>query len=187
MRRFETPLVIIGSLAAVVALAIGVIDPTLRAIVSFQRATVAEHEQLERRYQRSIERGRAVRDLGQMEQELATLRNRVPNEHDALTFVRALEDIAQRHHVEERIAIDWHTVPRDDRRFVHVPTTMEFSGTYQNLIAALRDMERMPLPPAFDHLSFTTSTPGGFASRVGRGRVQLVVRADTLWKATEAP
>ncbi|MBI4449726.1 hypothetical protein HY634_01590 [Candidatus Uhrbacteria bacterium] len=181
MRRFEAPIAIILSLAAASVLTMGVIVPTFRIVVSFHRATVAEHEQLEHRYRRSIERGRAVQEFSQMEQELAMLRGRVPLERDALTFVRALEAIASRHLLEERIAIDWNAVTRDDRRLMRIPTTMELTGTYPNLIAALRDIERMPLPPAFDRLSFTTSASNGFTPSASRGRVQLVVRAETLW------
>lgn len=169
------------ALIALLGVAVGLIVPAVRQIQVIRAATLAEREQLEHRYQRGRNRSRAALALAEREQVLASLSKRIPPEREALAVVRSIEAIATRQHLEERIAIDWSTA-RKENHIVEVPTTIELSGAYPNLIAALRDLERMPLPIAVEWFDVTSGARVGFGPPAQKTRVQLIIRTSTLWQ-----
>lgn len=168
------------ALLALLGVAAGLIVPAVRQIRVTRAATLAEREQLEQRYQRGRDRSRAALALAEREQVLSALSKRIPPEREALAVVRSIEAIAARQHLEERIAIDWSTARRGNH-IVEVPTTIELSGAYSTLIAALRDLERMSLPLAIERFDITTGTRIGFTQPGPRSRVQLLIHTSTLW------
>lgn len=172
------------ALSAIIGIVAGLILPTFRRIQVTRTAAFTEREQLEYRYQRSRARSRAALELATREQELETLIRRVPHEGEALAVIRSIETIATRNQLEERIAIDWSTA-RTERRIVDVPTTIELSGSYPNLVAALRDLERLPLPPAIERFDITSGAPPGFGQPAPQARVQLVIHTRTLWQLSD--
>lgn len=170
------------ALLALVGITAGLIVPTVRRVQVVRAATIAEREQLEQRYQRGRERSRATFALRERERVLSAISNRVPPEREALTVIRSIETIATSHHLEERIAIDWSTA-RTAGHILNVPTTIELSGGYQNLIAALRDLERMTLPLAIEQFDITTGMRTRFEQPGPQPRVQLLIHTSTLWSA----
>lgn len=170
------------ALLALVGITAGFVVPTVRRVQAVRAATIAEREQLEQRYQRGRERSRATLALREREQILSAISNRVPSEHEALTVIRSIEAVAASHHLEERIAIDWSTA-RTVGHIIDVPTTIELSGDYPNLIAALRDLERMTFPLAIEQFDITTGTRAGFVQPGPRSRVQLIIHTSTLWNS----
>ncbi|MBI4434353.1 type 4a pilus biogenesis protein PilO [Candidatus Uhrbacteria bacterium] len=180
MRRLTTFLPALLALAAMVGIVVGLILPTFRRIQVTRAATVAEREQLERRYQLGRTRSRAALELAERELVLESLIRRIPHEETALAVVRSIEAIAATHQLEERIAIDWSTA-RTGGHTVDVPTTIELSGSYPNLVAALRDLERLPIPSAIEQFDLTTGASPGFGQPAPRARVQLVIHTSTLW------
>ncbi len=185
MKRLTTFLPSLLALIAIAGITIGLILPTFRRIQDTRAATIAEYEQFERRYERGRQRSRAALELAEREQVLESLIRRIPNEDAVLTVVRSIEAIAATHQLEERIAIDWSTV-RTDTRIVAVPTTIELSGSYPNLLAALRDLERMALPFAVEQLDIASGASPRFGPSAPRARVQLILRTSTLWKTKDA-
>lgn len=180
MKRLVAFLPAFLALIALLGVAAGLIVPTVRQIQATRAATLAEREQLEHRYQRGRDRSRAALALAEREQVLSALSKRIPPEREALAVVRSIEAIAARQHLEERIAIDW-SAARRGNHITEVPTTIELSGAYPNLIAALRDLERMALPLAAERFDITTGTRVGFAQPGPRSRVQLLIHTSTLW------
>lgn len=182
MKRLIAFLPAFLALIALLGVAAGLIVPTVRQIQATRAATLAEREQLEHRYQRGRDRSRAALALAEREQILASLSKRIPSEDQALTIIRSIETIAVQQRLEERIAIDWSTARRGNH-ITEVPTTIELSGAYPNLIAALRDLERMALPLAIERFDITTGTRVGFTQPGPRSRVQLIIHTGTLWNA----
>jgi Tfp pilus assembly protein PilO len=168
------------ALLALLGMIAGLMIPTVRRIQGIRTAALAEREQLERRYQLGRDRSRAAIALAERELVLTALSNRIPYERDALATIRSIETIAQRRGLEERIAIDWITA-REGNRILDVPTTIELSGSYPNLVAALRDLERMPLPIAIERFDITSGQRAGFGQPAQKVRVQLIIRTSTLW------
>lgn len=180
MKRLIAFLPAFLALIALLGVAAGLIVPTVRQIQATRAATLTEREQLEHRYQRGRDRSRAALALAEREQVLAALSKRIPPEREALAVVRSIEAIAAGNRLEERIAIDWSTARRGNH-IVEVPATIELSGAYPNLIAALRDLERMALPLTVERFEITTGTRVGFSQPGPRSRVQLIIHTNTLW------
>ena len=183
MKRLISPLVTIAFFASIVAVIVLFVVPALQSIVDIHAETITEHTRLERRYQNSLARSRAQRELAVIEQTVSAIRDHVPLERDALTFVRSIEDIAANHRLETRIAIDRSALrPADGHHVVTTPVTIEYSGPYPALIASLRDIERLPLPLAVAHLIISADSSGTPAKT--EPHTKLIISTRTIWRTT---
>lgn len=185
MKRLIAPLIPFAFFVMTAAVAFWFIVPTFRSIIGTHAATIATHEQLERRYQRNITRSRALRELAPLEETIAALQERIPEERNALIFVRSIERLAATHRLEERIAIDWSKTTAG-RWIMDAPLMIELSGSYPNIIAALRDLERLPLPSVAERLVVSARAADGVsATAPTAARVQLVLQSRALWRMNQ--
>ena len=181
MRRWTSPAITVTFFAAIAAVTVVLVAPTFRSIVRLNAETAAAHEQLERRYRSDLARGRAQRELAALAQTVSTLRDRIPTDDDALAFVRSIEDIAAARQLEVRIAVDWSAVDATDgRRVTGTPITVEFSGPYPSLVAAFRDIERLPLPLAAIRLTISVGTTDDTLAPTPTAK--LVLQSRTPWR-----
>lgn len=185
MKRWASLLITLACFAAIVAVTVAFVIPAFRSIIRLHTETVVEYEQLERRYQSSLARSRVQRELATLGQTVSALRNRIPDAPEALAFVRSIEDIAAVHHLEVRIAIDWSAMNEATAqragRVTGTPITIEFDGQYPFLIAALRDLERLPLPLAAQTLTISNNAANSASAPATRAK--LVVQSRALWRA----
>jgi|GEM_PF-4743642 len=182
--RWTAPLIAFVFFAATTAVAIAFIVPTAQSILRAYAETVAAHEQLEQRYRSILARGQAQRELAARERTISALRARIPTDRDALAFVRSIETIAAAHGLEVRIAIDWAAMGTTsaNRRLTETPMTIELRGPYPALVAALRDLERRPLPIAAASITVSGDAPIAGPQSGAGSRAQLVVQARALWR-----
>lgn len=179
------PVVLFAAVAAVLWV---FIVPTFQSIVRVHAETIAAHEQLERRYQTGLARSRAQRELATLERTMTLLRDRIPTDRNALSFVQTIEGIAAARQLEVRIAIDWSTIaPPTEQQLVATPMTIEFNGPYPALVAALRDVERLPFPPVASHLSISGNTPEGARRATAVTRAQLIIQSHARWRIVPPP
>ncbi|MDO8599057.1 MAG: type 4a pilus biogenesis protein PilO [bacterium] len=173
--------------AAVAAVTLAFIVPAFQSIVRVHAETIAAHEQLERRYQTSLARSRAQRELVTLERTMTMLRDRIPTDRNALEFVRTIEGIAAARQLEVRIAIDWSTMETpNERPLAATPMTIELNGPYPALVAALRDVERLPFPPVASHLSISETAPEG-ARGAPATRTRLIIQSRAHWRTISPP
>lgn len=185
MRPLTLLAAIAGLLACAIALVLGIIVPTVRTIVAFHDATVAEYASLEHRYRAGRILTRVLRDYTLIRDDVANMRSTIPQERDVLGVVRGIETIAAAHRLEESVAIERNATTSLGASIARVPMTLELAGRYPDILAALRDLERLPAPPIAETITLTATGGGSSDPHAPATRVQLVARGALLWRTED--
>ncbi|MFH1098972.1 MAG: type 4a pilus biogenesis protein PilO [Candidatus Uhrbacteria bacterium] len=185
MRRPSDISVLIASAVLLMAITGVVIIPTINEMLATHAATVAEHMELERRYQQGRILSNATRELNDIRPQLVALSDRIPHERDALDVVKKIEQIARRRAVTERLTADETQGALLPDGIRSIPISIEMRGNFHALLAVLRDLEHLPLPPIVD--KFTMAVNSYSAPPPAPADLTLHIEARTYWRTDATP
>lgn len=176
---FLTPVALFVAAITIIA---AVIVPAVRTIATIRSATIAEHESLERRYRQGRVLSRVLRDYAIVRSDIDALGQQIPGEREALAFVQRIEGIASAHRLTEAVALDRTGGTASGAGLLRVPFQVDVEGTFPNALAALRDFERLPLPPAIPRITITLTDDILSPNALPFARVRMSIRAATAWR-----
>lgn len=170
-----------------IAIIVGIIQPTIRTIVAIRRATIAEYETLERRYRQGRNINLVLKEFTAARPQLTELEQMIPNERTVLTFIQHIERAAAAHGVQETAMLDRDALKAIGGDLQRMPIIIDLLGPYPNVIAALRDIERLPLILPITDVAFTVES-GNLDAPGAHPRVRLHISGATPWRtAKETP
>ncbi|OGF18688.1 hypothetical protein A3I35_04095 [Candidatus Falkowbacteria bacterium RIFCSPLOWO2_02_FULL_45_15] len=171
----------------IASLAILVIYPALREI----KTTAAEITKLKNQLERRQAPEYALKDIlasyRQHEVKLGSLNRAVMNKSRELEFITALEDIAARYGLQQKIVIgNYQALPNN--AFSQMPLQLQLTGNFKDELRYLQGLERLPFYVNVKQISLNSIAAPPMPSNAdavaatAENLVNLVITADTFWQ-----
>lgn len=155
LKQDQKLLIMIGVFGTFALLIVGgVILPTVSYIKQADRDTYNLRVYLEKKYNRSISAHESVKQIEKIKADVASFDNHIYRGGNELKLITLLEDLALHASVTQKII----STNLDQVIDQHVTISLGITGTYQNTLAYLANLEKTPYFIAVNHLSLSPIT-----------------------------
>jgi len=150
-----------------------VIMPAVSDIKDLKRKIIDQKIELEQRVARGANAKQVNENLNKIEPQLQKFEQIFVNQGRDLEFITALEGIADKNNVEQKIGLGQPT-GQENKTYKKIPLELTASGKYDDLLNYLADLESSNYYLNINFLEF-----GGSQSAAANS---LKISADTYWK-----
>lgn len=186
----RTRLFWVFTILVIASIAILVIYPASREI----KTTAAEinklKEELRRRQAPEYALKEVLTSYRRHEARINLLNRAVMNKNRELEFITALEDIAARYNVQQKIDIgNYQTLANG--AFSQMPLQLQLTGAFTDILRYLQGLERLPVYINIKQMSFNSAAAPAVSNltaplpdnaALGEKMVNLIITADTFWQ-----
>ncbi|OGF19632.1 hypothetical protein A3G56_00345 [Candidatus Falkowbacteria bacterium RIFCSPLOWO2_12_FULL_45_10] len=171
----------------IASLAILVIYPALREIKTTAAEIIKLKDQLKQRQAPEYALKDILASYRQHEVKLGSLNRAVMNKSRELEFITALEDIAARYGLQQKIVIgNYQALPNN--AFSQMPLQLQLTGNFKDELRYLQGLERLPFYVNVKQISLNSIAAPPIPSNAdavaatAENLVNLVITADTFWQ-----
>jgi len=171
----------------IASLAILVIYPALREIKTTAAEIIKLKDQLKQRQAPEYALKDILASYRQHEVKLGSLNRAVMNKSRELEFITALEDIAARYGLQQKIVIgNYQALPNN--AFSQMPLQLQLTGNFKDELRYLQGLERLPFYVNVKQISLNSIAAPPMPSNAdavaatAENLVNLVITADTFWQ-----
>jgi hypothetical protein len=172
--------------SAIILLAVFIIYPAAREILSAKREITQQKELLQKEQTREYALKNVLASYRLHEPKIEFLNRIVMQKNRELEFITSLEDIAARYNLRQKIDIgNYQIMPGNN--FSQMPLQLQLEGNFIDELAYLQELERLPVYINIKHLNFTAT--GNVAATLetmeqsdAGNIVTLAITADTFWQ-----
>lgn len=172
-------------LAAVGAIIYFVVVPSLKEIKRMQADIEAQRTDLEEKYQKGQSLKKLTESLEAIEPKLERLDQVFINQNRELEFITALEDIAGKQGVDQKITLG-KIQPAKNKDYQKMPITISAGGRYADLIRYLLALESSNYYINISSIEIAGGgprQPNSVADGAAQdGQLGLAIQAETYWK-----
>lgn len=174
---------IIMFLVLILSIVFFVVIPAVRDIKSIKMDIEAQKIDLEKKYLKGQSLRRLSEKIKEIEKKIKVLDQVFVAENDSLGFITALEDVADRNFVEQKIDLLSLEDASEDV-FREIPVKLFSTGNINNQLNYLVDLETLHYYINIKSLELRSSSGGDYSENGGlfSGNTSLFVSADTFWQ-----
>ena len=173
-------------IAAIFGIIYLIIIPTINGINQIKTKVEKQLTEAEKKYIKGQSLKELKENLEKINPELKMLNKSFVIKGQELSFITALEELACKNNVQQKINISAFKNLDDSKTFQKIPLNLSAQGNFSNLMNYLIDLESLSYYVNINTLELPLSSAKSFAANRGMDQpsgINIAISADTYWSA----